>query len=391
MSASERDRRYMRMALRLAARGRGRTSPNPHVGAVVVGAGDTLLGKGYHRKVGAEHGEIAALAATVEPTEGAELFVNLEPCCHQGRTGPCTRAIIQAGIRRVVVGMKDPNPLVNGKGIRALRRAGVEVCTGVLEQDCQELNAAFICYMQNRRPLVTFKSAVTLDGKVATRGGHSRWVTGAASRKAGHRMRDTHDAIAVGVGTVLGDDPTLTCREVRGGRDPVRVVVDSRLRTPVDAKVMRAAADSAAPTLVVTSSRASARKTRALTRAGAEVLVVDLDADGRHVDVGSMLSALAERGLLSLLLEGGPRLAGAFWRAGLVDRMAAFVAPKVLGDARAMSMVAGAPAELMSEAVELADVRVRRMGRDVLVEGKIQNTEHETRSRRRGTGTGAGE
>jgi len=364
----ERDAGYMRRAVKLAARAQGRTSPNPMVGAVVV-RGDEVVGEGYHRRVGTDHGEIVALKAAGKRARGAELFVNLEPCCHQGRTGPCTEALIRAGVKRVVVGMKDPNPLVNGKGIRRLRRKGMEVISGVLEGECRELNAAFICYITNRRPLVTFKSAVTLDGKVATRGGHSRWVTGKEAKVAGHRMRDTLDAIAVGVGTVLGDDPTLTCRDVRGGRDPMRVVVDSKLRTPVTAKVGCAAEGSAAPTLIFTTDKAAKRRERNLTAAGAEVIRV-ADELGK-VDVSAVLEELANRELITLMLEGGPRLAGAFWQNGLVDRVVAFVAPKILGDPRGMSMVAGPGVELMTEATTLEEVKVRRMGQDVMISGKV--------------------
>ena len=373
---TERDVKYMRQATVLAARAEGRTSPNPMVGAVVV-RGDKVVSKGYHRRVGTDHGEIVALKAAGNKARGAELFVNLEPCCHQGRTGPCTEAIIKAGIKRVVVGMKDPNPLVNGKGIRRLRRGGIEVVSGVLEAKCRELNAAFICYITQGRPLVTFKSAVTLDGKVATRGGHSRWVTGRESKLAGHRMRNTLDAIAVGVGTVLGDDPTLTCRDIRGGRDPVRVVVDSRARTPTNAKVVQALRDSNAPTLIFTTRRAKKGQVELLEGAGATVIRVA--AEVGQVDVSAVLEELARRELTTLMLEGGPRLAGAFWQKGLVDRVVAFVAPKVLGDPRGMSMVAGPGVELMSDATELQDVKVRRMGADVMISGKVQRVERQAR------------
>ncbi len=362
----ERDARYMRQAVKLAARAAGRTSPNPMVGAVVV-RGDEVVGQGYHHRVGADHGEIAALESAGGEARGAELFVNLEPCCHQGRTGPCTEALIEAGVERVVVGMKDPNPLVNGEGIRTLRRAGIEVVSGVLEHECRELNAAFICYITEGRPLVTFKSAVTLDGKVATKGGHSRWVTGAESRVAGHRMRNTLDAIAVGVGTVLGDNPSLTCREVRRGRDPVRVVIDSLARTPVTAKVINRESD--APTLIFCTERAKKARVDDLEQAGAEVIRVP--AEVGQVDVAAVLEELARREITTLLLEGGPRVAGAFWQKGLIDRVAAFVAPKILGDAEGMSMVVGPGVEKMSDASELEDVKVRRMGPDVMITGKV--------------------
>jgi diaminohydroxyphosphoribosylaminopyrimidine deaminase/5-amino-6-(5-phosphoribosylamino)uracil reductase len=234
------EERFMRLAIRLARRGLGRTSPNPMVGAVLT-RGEEVVGQGYHPRLGKEHAEIRAIRDAGDDVRGATLYVNLEPCNHHGRTGPCARAIVEAGIRRVVIGMKDPNPLVNGKGIAALRRRGVEVTTGVLEQECRRLNEAFVCYITEGRPFVTFKSAITLDGRVAARTGDSRWVTGEEARREGHRLRAAHDAIMVGVGTVLIDNPTLTCRGVRG-RDPVRVVVDSRLRTPPDAAVVTAAA-----------------------------------------------------------------------------------------------------------------------------------------------------
>lgn len=357
--------RFMRLALRLARRARGRTSPNPMVGAVLTRGGE-VVGKGYHRRAGTEHAEIRAIRDAGSRAAGGTLYVNLEPCNHQGRTGPCARAIIDAGIRRVVIGMKDPNPLVNGKGIAALRRHGVEVVTGVLEQESRELNEFFICFITRRRPFVTFKAAITLDGRVAARGGDSRWVTGAAARREGHRLRGVHDAIVVGVGTVLRDNPTLTCRDVRGGRDPVRVVVDSRLRTPVDARVVQAVSGSPAPTLIVTSRGASLRRERALTAAGAEVLRVD--GEGR-VAIPALVAALAARGVTSLLLEGGPTLAGSFWAAGVVDRVVAFLAPKLLADPRALPMLSGPPAEAMAAAVELAQTRVRRVGEDIMISG----------------------
>ena len=380
----ERDARYMRQAVKLAARAAGRTSPNPMVGAVVV-RGDQVVGQGYHRRVGTDHGEIAALKDAGRKARGAELFVNLEPCCHHGRTGPCAEALIGAGVERVVVGMKDPNPLVNGKGIRKLRRAGVEVVSGVLEPECRELNAAFICYITEQRPLVTFKSAVTLDGKVATRGGHSRWVTGKESRVASHRMRNTLDAIAVGVGTVLGDDPSLTCREVRRGRDPVRVVIDSLARTPTTARVINRS--SSAPTLIFCTDRAKKRRVTMLERAGAEVVPVASEVG--QVDVAAVLQELARREITTLLLEGGPRLAGAFWHKGLVDRVVAFVAPKVLGDPRGMSMVVGPGVEQMSDATELEDVKVRRMGADVMITGKVKR-KGKGKGQRKGKGRGRG-
>jgi diaminohydroxyphosphoribosylaminopyrimidine deaminase/5-amino-6-(5-phosphoribosylamino)uracil reductase len=272
---------------------------------------------------------------------------------------------VEAGIRRVVIGMKDPNPLVNGKGIAALRRRGVEVTTGVLEQECRRLNEAFVCYITEGRPFVTFKSAITLDGRVAARTGDSRWVTGEEARREGHRLRAAHDAIMVGVGTVLIDNPTLTCRGVRG-RDPVRVVVDSRLRTPPDAAVVTAAAESDAPTLIVATERAPRTRERALVDRGAQVVRVSSE---KRVPVSDLLRELRRREVASVLLEGGPTLAGAFWTAGVVDRVVAFVAPKLVADPAALPMVAGGPVEAMAGATGLLEVKVRRLGDDLMIAG----------------------
>lgn len=365
---ADRDEHFMRMALRLAARARGRTSPNPMVGAVIVRRG-RVVGRGHHARAGDAHAEVVAIADAGRAAHGADMYVNLEPCNHQGRTGPCARAIIEAGVSRVVVGMRDPNPLVNGKGIAALRRKGVRVTTGVLEAECRRLNESFSCYIVEGRPFVTLKSAVTLDGRVATRGGDSRWVTGEQARRRGHRLRATNDCIMVGVGTVLADDPTLTCRGVRGGRDPVRVVVDARLRTPPDANVVRAAGSSCAPTWIVAGARAPRTRAAALEAAGAVVLRMP-GVRGGGLPLDRVLELLARRELASVLLEGGPRLAGSFWDAGLVDRVVAFVAPKILGDARALPMLRAAPVEAMEHATDLEELEVRRVGADIMVTGR---------------------
>ena len=357
--------RFMRLALRLARRGLGCTSPNPMVGAVLT-RDDEVVGRGYHPRVGEDHAEVRAIRDAGDAARGATLYVNLEPCNHRGRTGPCARAIIEAGIQRVVIGMKDPNPLVNGKGIAALRRQGVEVVTGVLEQECKRLNEAFACYIARGRPFVTFKSAITLDGRVAVSSGDSRWVTGAEARRQGHRLRAIHDVILVGVGTVLLDNPQLTCRDVRGA-DPVRVVVDSKLRTPPDAQVVTAARGSTAGTLIVTTERAPRNREQRLVNAGAEVVRV---AGNPRVDVAALLQVLHGREKTSVLLEGGPTLAGGFWTAGLVDRVIAFVAPKVLGDPAALPMVAGTPLEAMAGATSLSGVEVRRVGQDIMISGQ---------------------
>jgi diaminohydroxyphosphoribosylaminopyrimidine deaminase/5-amino-6-(5-phosphoribosylamino)uracil reductase len=360
----------MRRVVALARRGRGRTSPNPLVGALVVKKG-RVVGQGYHRRAGSPHAEVLALRDAGTHARGADLYVNLEPCCHHGRTAPCTDAILSAGVARVFVGIVDPNPLVNGAGIRQLRRAGIPVEAGVLQDECAELNEAFIRYIRSGRPFVCWKSAMTLDGRVATRAGHSRWVTSAAARRLGHRMRSEHDAIVVGVGTVLADDPRLDCRDVRGGRDPIRVVIDSSLRVPLGAAVVKLAGDSSAPTWIVTTRRAPAARAKRLERAGVEVIRVA--SERGQVKISSALEELARRDVLSLLLEGGPTLAGGFWRARLVDRIACFIAPKILGDAAAQPLVRGPTVARMTDAVPLESVSVRRIAGDVLIGGRVDS------------------
>lgn len=361
----------MRLALGLARRARGRTSPNPLVGALVV-VGDQVVGRGYHRRLGSAHAEVEALRQAGPRARGAELFVNLEPCCHHGRTPPCVDAIVAAGVRRVVVGMVDPHPLVHGRGLRALRRAGVEVHCGTLGPECRVLNRAFVSCVTRGRPLVTLKAAITLDGRVAARGGDARWITGAPARAEAHRLRNTHDAVLVGLGTVQTDDPRLDCRGVRGGRDPLRVVVDSRLRTPPTAQVVQLARRSAAATWIVTTRRgaADAGRVQALERAGATIIAV-ASQRGR-VKLPALLALLAERGVGSLLVEGGPTLAGALWRERLVDELVCFIAPKLLGDAAALPLLQGVGAVArVAQAVALEAVRVRRLGRDVEVSGTV--------------------
>lgn len=360
----------MRMALTLARRGRGRTSPNPLVGAVVVQRG-RVVGVGYHRRAGADHAEVVALARAGTAARGAELFVNLEPCCHYGRTAPCTDAIVRSGVRRVVIGAIDPNPLVNGRGMEQLRRAGITVDHGVLGDECAALNEAFRCYIVEHRPFVTFKVAMTLDGRVATRNGHSRWVSSLDARRIGHRLRSYHDAIIVGIGTVLTDDPQLTCRGLRGGRDPVRVIVDSNLRTPCASRTVQLAGDeSSAPTWVMSTRTAPAVRAQALEKAGARVISV-ASSRGR-VRISSMLHHLARQGIVSALLEGGPTLAGSFWSAGLVDRVVAFIAPKLLGDADALPLLYGHGIRSMEQATRLTQVETRRVGEDLMLTGLVE-------------------
>lgn len=363
ISATE--QRYMRRALDLARRGEGRTRPNPAVGALVVDDG-LVVGEGFHPRAGEPHAEIFALRAAGPRAVGAELYVTLEPCCHTGRTPPCTRAILAAGIRRVVVGTLDPNPLVAGRGCEELRRAGVEVVTGVCEADCRYLIAPFAKHVRSGLPHVTLKAALTLDGQIATATGQSQWITGPASRERAHRLRDRSDAILVGIETVLADNPRLTTRlAAGGGEDPLRVVLDSRLRTPPQAAVLQP--NPAGATLIATTDAAPLAAEEALRARGAEVVRCGA---GAQVDLARLLKLLGERGVQSLLLEGGGRLNHAFWQAGLVDRVVFFLAPLLLGGV-GRPVLAGAGSPALELATRLGDVRVERVGDDILIEGEV--------------------
>jgi diaminohydroxyphosphoribosylaminopyrimidine deaminase / 5-amino-6-(5-phosphoribosylamino)uracil reductase len=356
---------YMRRALALARRGEGRTAPNPPVGAVVIAAGE-IVGAGFHPGAGQPHAEIFALRQAGERARGADLYVTLEPCCHQGRTGPCTEAILQAGIGRVLAGCIDPNPRVAGQGLAALRQQGVMVEEGVLEKECRRLIAPFAKHVTTGLPYVILKAAMTLDGRIATATGHSRWISGEASRRQVHRLRDRIDAIMVGIGTVQRDDPLLTTRLPRGGRDPLRVVVDGTLRISEHAAILHL--QSVAPTLIATTVQAPKDKVARLVERGIEILYI-AEQQGR-VDLTDLLRQLAARGVQSLLLEGGGTINAAALQAGLVDRVMIFVAPRLLGG-EGLGLFRGAGPLSMDQTLQLTDVRVRRFADDVLIEGEI--------------------
>lgn len=350
---------FMRLALRLGRKGLGRTSPNPPVGAVVV-AHSVVVGRGYHRQAGGPHAEVEALYDAGRRAAGGTLYVTLEPCNHHGRTPPCTEAILAAGIRRVLVGVRDPNPHVRGKGAARLRRRGIEVEIGVEAEACSELIAAFAKHSRTGRPYVTLKLAASLDGRIATQTGASRWITGEKARRTVHRWRNEVDAIMVGAETVRADDPALTSR-VRGGRDPLRVIVDGRLRIPLGARVLTNEAGSG--TLVATVAR-KARMIKSLRQRGVEVLVLP-GRDGR-LSLRRLLRELGRRGVMSVLLEGGANLAAAALRERVVDRFYCFLAPKLIG-ADGRPMVGSLGVLDPSRALPVHDLRVSRLGDDLLV------------------------
>ncbi|OAT81835.1 bifunctional diaminohydroxyphosphoribosylaminopyrimidine deaminase/5-amino-6-(5-phosphoribosylamino)uracil reductase RibD [Desulfotomaculum copahuensis] len=365
------DRRYMQMALDLARRGLGRTSPNPAVGAVLVKDG-RVVGRGYHARAGTPHAEIHALREAGAQARGSALYVTLEPCCHHGRTGPCTEAVIEAGVTRVVAAMTDPNPLVAGRGLERLRRAGIEVVAGVCEAEARRLNEVFIKYITTGLPFVVLKAAMSLDGRIATRTGHAQWITGPAARAAGHVLRDRYDAILAGVNTVLADDPSLTTRLADGrGRDPVRVILDSRARTPPGARVIKQ--QSSAPTLVAVTPDAPAERVAALKSAGAEVLM--LPGDGGRVDLRTLLTELARRELTGVLVEGGGEVHASFLSAGLADKVVWFIAPLIIGGRQAPGPVGGDGPATLDGAVGLEQMTLTRYGEDYCLEGYVRRGE----------------
>jgi diaminohydroxyphosphoribosylaminopyrimidine deaminase/5-amino-6-(5-phosphoribosylamino)uracil reductase len=351
---------FMRLALHEAAKGLGRTSPNPAVGAVIVKDG-RVVARGHHERAGGPHAEVVALRRAKGRAAGADLYTTLEPCDHFGKTPPCSLAIIEAGVRRVFVATQDPNPRVNGRGIARLRAAGVQVVTDVLRADCEALNAPWFRYITTGRPYVTLKAAITLDGRIATRTGDSRWVTGEEARAEVHRLRDVVDAVLVGSGTALADDPRLTARLPRGrGRDPVRVVLDSRLRLPRRLALFHPT--SAAPTLV---AHVTDREPR--LGPGVEALRCRATREGR-VSVPDLLVRLAARGITHLLVEGGGEVASSFIRAGAVDRLVLFVAPKMVGG-DGVPWLAGPGARRMADAIPLDVRELRRAGDDIVIVG----------------------
>lgn len=366
MAAAPDDPRHMDRALALARRGAGNTHPNPMVGAVLVNEG-RRVGEGWHQAPGLPHAEAEAIKAAGRRASGATLYVNLEPCRHQGRTPPCTGTIIKAGIRRVVIGCLDPNPLVNGRGIGELEDAGIEVETGVREKQAVELNRAFLYFARSGLPYVTLKLAATMDGRIATASGHSRWITGPSSRKAVHRLRSVVDGVMVGAGTVLADDPGLDAREVGAARQPARIVLDGDLRTPPDARLVVAA--QGPPALIITGDNAPEERERQLLQAGAQVVRLPApDGTFRWSDVAS---TLAGRDLWHVLAEGGGETAAWLVRERAVRRLEMFLAPMLMGG-DGVPALAELGVNLLDEAPSLTVVSTRRIGGDIRITADVK-------------------
>ena len=361
------DQDYMRRAIALAKRGRGWTSPNPLVGAVIVKDG-RIIGEGYHEKYGELHAERNAIASLTESAEGATIYVTLEPCCHYGKTPPCTEALIEHKLARVVIGSRDPNPKVSGKGAAMLREAGIVVEEDFLREECDRLNPIFFHYITTGTPYVIAKYAMTADGKIATKTGASKWITGEKSRELVQQMRHNYRGIMVGIGTVLADDPMLNVR-FAGGRSPVRIICDSKLRIPEDSAIAKSTHEY---DTIVACACAEPEKKKRLEALGIQVLEVPA-ADG-SVDLKALMRVLGEQKIDSILLEGGGTLNDSMLRQGLVQEVKAFVAPKLFGGAGAKTPVEGVGADVPDQAVKLAVDRVTAVGEDLLIEYKVVNT-----------------
>ncbi|MDD4753376.1 MAG: bifunctional diaminohydroxyphosphoribosylaminopyrimidine deaminase/5-amino-6-(5-phosphoribosylamino)uracil reductase RibD [Desulfitobacteriaceae bacterium] len=357
------DESYMRKALELAQLADGWTSPNPMVGAVIVRDGK-IVGEGYHQKAGTPHAEVHALRMAGKEAKGATLFVTLEPCCHHGRTPPCVDAILDAKVARVVAAMEDPNPQVAGRGLKRLRQNGVEVNTGVLENEARVLNEVFLKRMTASLPFVAVKSALTLDGKIATKTGSSRWITGQEARLKAHRLRHKYDGIVAGIGTILADNPQLTVRiPGENFKNPVRIVIDSSLKIPSDAQVL----DQTLASTLIYTARPPAEKVEKLESQG--VKVIKCPGPGGRVDLNEALKDMFQRGITSVLVEGGAGINGTLLDGKLIDKMYVFYAPKVVGSHLAPGMFAGSGVSDMKDAVLLDKTNIEIVGSDVLITG----------------------
>lgn len=358
------DSDYMKVALQLAERGCGYTSPNPMVGAVIV-KNEKIIGQGWHEKYGEAHAERNALAACTENPKGATMYVTLEPCCHYGKQPPCVKAIMDAGIKRVVIGSGDPNPLVSGKGIEMLRKQGISVTEHILQEDCDRLNEVFFHYIQTKRPFVVMKYAMTMDGKIATHTGLSKWVTGEIARNHVAKQRHRYTAIMAGIGTILTDDPLLTCR-IEGGINPIRIICDTTLRMPLTAKVVSTAEQI--PTLIATCNQDKQR--HALYERKGCCIVPVREKEG-HVDLAQLMDLLGEKQIDSILLEGGGTLNWSALSCGIVQKVQTYIAPKLFGGQAAKTPVEGIGVYSPTAAFRLKNSKVLKLGEDFLIESEV--------------------
>ncbi|MBI5025665.1 MAG: bifunctional diaminohydroxyphosphoribosylaminopyrimidine deaminase/5-amino-6-(5-phosphoribosylamino)uracil reductase RibD [Nitrospirae bacterium] len=362
---------FMKRALALAARARGRTSPNPMVGAVIV-KGNKIITQGYHRKAGTPHAEVIALKKAGSEARGATLYVNLEPCCHtEKKTPPCTKLIIESGMKKVVVAMIDPNPKVSGRGIKELKDAGLAVEVGIMEPEVRELNEAFIKFITKKEPFVILKVAQSLDGKIATPTGESRWITGEKSRNYVQKLRNSVDAVLVGIGTVLKDNPSLTSR-IPGGRNPYRIIIDSFLRIPLDAKVLIHNSD--AKTIIATTRDAEEEKINSLKARGGNILVIK-DINGK-VDLRALMKELGKLDITSVMIEGGSSINASALQSGIVDKVMFFTAPKIIGGRDAIASIGGEFTGTLKNSIKIRNLKVKKIGEDILLEGYSLKSKH---------------
>lgn len=359
------DEKYMRLAMQLAGNAIGRTSPNPLVGAVIV-KDNRVVGCGWHRKAGTPHAEVHALNQAGELAQGADVYVTLEPCAHYGKTPPCAKALVEAKVKNVYGGLLDVNPKVAGKGFKILEDAGIHVEYGFLQDELRKQNEVFFKWIEHKKPFIVLKAAMTLDGKIATATGQSKWITNETSRAYGYKLRDIYDGIMVGINTVIEDNPMLTAR-VDGGKNPIRIVVDSSLKIDINANVVQ---DKSAKTIIATTDKANKDKILKLQAQDVDVIVVDKDENDK-VDIEKLLDILGQQNICSILVEGGATLSGSFVAKKLVDKVYFFIAPKIIGGKEAKTPVAGTGILNLQEALALKDIQVEKLEEDVLIIGRV--------------------
>lgn len=359
------DEKYMRLAMQLAGNAIGRTSPNPLVGAVIV-KDNRVVGCGWHRKAGTPHAEVHALNQAGELAQGADVYVTLEPCAHYGKTPPCAKALVEAKVKNVYGGLLDVNPKVAGKGFKILEDAGIHVEYGFLQDELRKQNEVFFKWIEHKKPFIVLKAAMTLDGKIATATGQSKWITNETSRAYGYKLRDIYDGIMVGINTVIEDNPMLTAR-VDGGKNPIRIVVDSSLKIDINANVVQ---DKSAKTIVATTDKADKDKILKLQAQDVDVIVVDKDEKDK-VDIEKLLDILGQQNICSILVEGGATLSGSFVAKKLVDKVYFFIAPKIIGGKEAKTPVAGTGILNLQEALALKDIQIEKLEEDILIIGRV--------------------